>query len=593
MGRPLFLVLTLLAGLAQRATPATVLDVQCLSLVHVAESAPPDSIAVDVYIAGGGLGGCAAALAACDAGLRVLLSEETRWLGGQATAEGVSALDENYWVETSGATRSYQRFRALIRDHYRPLCRATPPPARLNPGNCWASALAFEPAVGVAALDSLLAPHCASGALSILRRWKPYRAEVAGARVVAVDLVQLDSAARCRVRSAYYLDATALGDLLPLVGAHYTVGAESRNVTGEPSAPALADSRCEAAFTYPFVVEARPGESRPWPAPPDYARVVADAGFDDPWPLPLGSASGDAGPPTLHATLPGAPGSLWTYRRLIDATQFDPAAHACALTLVNWPTMDYRGGGLLSADPEQQLAALREAKALSLAFFHWMQTAMPRADGGVGHPELRLLIAAMGSDDGLALHPYVRESRRLAAWTTLREQDVAKALLPGRRRGRFFRDAVAIGHYGLDLHPGPCAETISSEATRPFQIPLVALVPERIENLLAAGRCLGVTHITASCTRLHPIEWAIGEAAGAAAAECVASDLAPRALLADPAALLRMQRRLVSRGAPIVWYADLATDDPRFQEAQLAPFVGADGDSLLELSSNYDSEAWQ
>lgn len=46
---------------------------------------------VDVVIIGGGLGGCAAALAlaACEQGLRVLLTEETEWVGAQVTSQGV------------------------------------------------------------------------------------------------------------------------------------------------------------------------------------------------------------------------------------------------------------------------------------------------------------------------------------------------------------------------------------------------------------------------------------------------------------------------------------------------------------------------
>ena len=47
----------------------------------------------------------------------------------------------------------------------------------------------------------------------------------------------------------------------------------------------------------------------------------------------------------------------------------------------------------------------------------------------------------------------------------------------------------------------------------PFQVPLGALIPRRVENLLPACKNLGTTHITNGCYRLHPVEWAIGEAA--------------------------------------------------------------------------------
>src|SRR5207244_676558 len=60
-------------------------------------------VACDVLVAGAGMGGIGAALAAARHGLTVCLTEETDWIGGQATAGGVSALDENRFIERAGA----------------------------------------------------------------------------------------------------------------------------------------------------------------------------------------------------------------------------------------------------------------------------------------------------------------------------------------------------------------------------------------------------------------------------------------------------------------------------------------------------------
>src|SRR5262245_5387847 len=73
----------------------------------------------DVAIVGGGTGGCAAALAALRNGMRVVLTEETAWVGGQMTSQLVSAFDEHRWIETHGCTRAYRDLRRAIRDHYR------------------------------------------------------------------------------------------------------------------------------------------------------------------------------------------------------------------------------------------------------------------------------------------------------------------------------------------------------------------------------------------------------------------------------------------------------------------------------------------
>ena len=56
-------------------------------------------LSADVVIVGGGLGGCATALAACRNGLKVIMTEETDWIGGQVSQQGVPP-DEHAWIET-------------------------------------------------------------------------------------------------------------------------------------------------------------------------------------------------------------------------------------------------------------------------------------------------------------------------------------------------------------------------------------------------------------------------------------------------------------------------------------------------------------
>ena len=70
--------------------------------------------ATDILIVGGGLGGVAGALAALRLGKRVVLTEETDWLGGQLTAQAVPP-DEHPWIESTGCTASYRRLRENIR----------------------------------------------------------------------------------------------------------------------------------------------------------------------------------------------------------------------------------------------------------------------------------------------------------------------------------------------------------------------------------------------------------------------------------------------------------------------------------------------
>ena len=117
-----------------------------------------------------------------------------------------------------------------------------------------------------------------------------------------------------------------------------------------------------------------------------------------------------------------------------------------------------------------------------------------------------------------------------------------------------FADSVGIGSYRIDLHPSTGLRTYVDISSWPFQIPLGALIPIRVENLLPACKNLGVTHITNGCYRLHPVEWNIGEAVGALAAYCLEKGLAPRQVRNTPQHLAAFQRILTGvLGIELAW----------------------------------------
>ncbi len=206
------------------------------------------------------------------------------------------------------------------------------------------------------------------------------------------------------------------------------------------------------------------------------------------------------------------------------------------------------------------------AKQLSLSLLYWMQTEAPRADGKTGWPGLRLCPALMGTEDGLAKYPYIRESRRIRAEFTVLEQHVGKQMRTeqfvkprqtvgrtGRVAAEQFADSVGIGYYRIDLHPSSSGDNYIDIESLPFQIPLGALIPRRVENLLPACKNLGVTHITNGCYRLHPVEWNIGESAGALAAFCIERKTVPRRVRNTAALLADYQRSLERQGVRLTW----------------------------------------
>ena len=116
-----------------------------------------------------------------------------------------------------------------------------------------------------------------------------------------------------------------------------------------------------------------------------------------------------------------------------------------------------------------------------------------------------------------------------------------------------FADSVGIGSYSIDLHPSSAGDNYIDFGAVPFQIPLGALIPQRMENLIPACKNIGTTHITNGCYRLHPVEWNIGEAAGALVAYCSAKKKAPRQVRNDRALLADFQAALTAQGMPLAW----------------------------------------
>jgi hypothetical protein len=112
---------------------------------------------------------------------------------------------------------------------------------------------------------------------------------------------------------------------------------------------------------------------------------------------------------------------------------------------------------------------------------------------------------------------------------------------------------VGIGAYRIDLHPSTRGRNTVDIDSYPFQIPLGALLPVRVDNLLPACKNIGTTRITNGAYREHATEWSIGEAVGSLAAFALARKVPPRAVRADATLLHDFQRLLQGQGVLLAW----------------------------------------
>lgn len=232
------------------------------------------------------------------------------------------------------------------------------------------------------------------------------------------------------------------------------------------------------------------------------------------------------------------------------------------------------------------------------------------------HRLLRGFDAPMNTAHGLSKYPYIREARRIIGrpayghpegfaiheidisrsdygdsyrsdlvpdlYRSLRRAvaglDATAAIaenwpptdIPRRTRSTIYPDAVGISHYAIDFHPcmalSPPERPGNTERegvrrahgqSYPGQIPLRAMIPQNIDNLLVTGKSIATSTAAAAAYRVHGFEWAAGTAAGATADFALEQQLLPYTLVDElprpEPQLEQLQRRLQQAGNPIAF----------------------------------------
>ena len=526
------------------------------------ESAPADADAplerpalreFDVVVYGGTPSGIAAATNAGRQGLAVALVEETYQVGG-LTAGGLAHTDFRTFQSLGG---SWKEFMDRVQDHYRTTYGEDSPQHR----EC-ARGGYYEPHV---ARDMFMA-MLNDGGVHLFLRHQLTEASQHG-RVVSASFVPTDPTRgypqpldepAITLKATVFIDATYEGDLLAKAGVPYRVGADAREVFGEPLAPEVGNDFIMAT-NFRVCLTLDPDNRVPLPKPENYDRSLYARVIEL-------IEAGQVGPNQI-------PGPPWPLDDLIrvrpvpnsKADFNDKMGSPISIKLIE------ETHAWLDAGPEQRGEIFDFARDRTLGMFWFL----------ANDPELPEWVREGMAPWGLPADEflesghwtpvlYLRQGRRLRGVRTFTQHDTNTT---GGPRARLNRDAVAIGDYSINSHgthhreDGTIGGVLSAQVL-PWQVPYHCLVSDTVDAILAPVP-VSASHVGYSAIRMEPSWTALGQAAGLAAAQAIAHDIELRDVLVP---LLQMQ--LHQAGAYTVYLADVPPSSPVFHAAQ---FFGTHG----------------
>jgi hypothetical protein len=511
----------------------------------------------DIVVVGASIGGVIAAISAAKEGHYVSLIEKTKWIGGQLTSQAVPP-DEHKFIESFGSTQTYRAFRNRVRSYikeHHPVLKHIHDVNNWDPGRSSVSRLAAPPKVILDVLYEFINPYIQSGHIELFLNQELMDAVVDDDTVLSIDVKDIHTNHIQTFSGTYFLDATDLGELLPLTHTEYVTGAESKADTGELNALEVAEPNDMQPITWVAAVDYVEGEDHTiekpelydffekkiWPC--DDQKMLSWYGPD--------SSTGKTKKFGMFNDEGKKLFPLWSYRRIIYPPYYEKGFYDTEVTLLNWPQNDYIFGNIFDNDDAKKHQY--QAKQLTLSFIYWLQRFAPRSDGGIGYKGVRLRPDIVGTEDGLAMAPYIRESRRIKALYRITENEINANVQKSLPR---HEDSVGIGSYHIDLHMTTVTHTFFYANSWPFEIPLGAMIPIRMKNLIPACKNIGTTHLTNGCFRLHPVEWNIGEVAGYLVSKAISWNKTPKEIYEDKRELKKFQTHLDDVGIERSWPAD-------------------------------------
>ena len=472
-----------------------------------------DSNEYDIIIVGGGAGGTSAAIESARNGAKTLLIEETDWLGGMLTSAGVSAIDGNYKLPSG----FWGEFKDSLVSHYGSL-------ESLKTG--WVSNVLFEPKVGNEILKSIANKE---QNLKIL-----FSSSVNSVFQPKDDNYNfIVSSTNGRFGSKVLIDATELGDILPMINEDYDVGMDNREIYDEAIAPNEKNNVIQD-LTYVMILK-------------NYNKSVKIE-------KPKNYNPSEFYCSTASIYCPESDKALWSPKQMMNYGELPNGK-----IMVNWPIYgnDYYSN-LIEMNEEEREEVLKKAKEKSLKYLYYIQDEL-------GYNNYSISDDDFDTEDGFPLIPYFREARRIKGKVTFSLNYIKK---PYSQIYPLYRTGILVGDYPVDHHHDshPDKENLPKLAFYPipsYSLPIGSIISKKNPNFLVAEKSISVSNLVNGTTRLQPVVLQIGQVAGLIASEAIKKNITTHQI-----DVRTIQEKYLDKGGFIQPYLDVKKDHTFFKAFQ-------------------------
>ena len=475
-----------------------------------------DSSEYDVIVIGGSAGGTSAAIQSSRNGAKTLLIEETDWLGGMLTSAGVSAVDGNYKLPSG----FWGEFKDSLVSHYGSL-------EALKTG--WVSNTLFEPRVGNQILKSIAKNE---NNLKIL-----FSTEVNS--VSKFDLHKTDhynfnvKSSKGNFLSKVLIDATELGDVLPMIDEDYDLGMDSREMYGEDIAPEKNNDIIQD-LTFVMILK-------------NYKKSVKIE-------KPKNYDPSEFYCSTASINCPESDKALWTPKQMMNYGELPNGK-----IMINWPIYgnDYYSN-LIEMNYDERNEVFKNAKEKSLRYLYYIQDEL-------GYDNYSLSDEEFDTDDNFPPIPYYREARRIKGKVTFSLDYIKK---PFDQIHPLYRTGILVGDYPVDHHHDahPDRYNLPQLAFYPipsYSLPIGSIISKKNPNFLVAEKSISVSNLVNGTTRLQPVVLQIGQIAGLIASESVKNNINTHQI-----DVRNIQKKFLDTGGYIQPYLDVEKNHPFFKAYQ-------------------------